>query len=36
MDTEQLVPFVEPGLCVAQLTAREDPAERRPAATGTR
>jgi hypothetical protein len=36
LGADKLVPFVEPGLCVAQLTAREDQAERRPAATGTR
>jgi len=36
LSADKLVPFVEPGLCVAQLTAREDQAERRPAATGTR
>jgi hypothetical protein len=37
LSADKLIPFVvEPGLCVAQLTAREDQAERRPAATGTR
>ncbi len=31
-----LDPFVEPGLCVARLTARHDPDVRRPAPAGTR
>jgi predicted ArsR family transcriptional regulator len=33
---DRLDPFVEPSLCVARLTAREDPGEREPAAVGTR
>jgi predicted ArsR family transcriptional regulator len=33
---DRLDPFVEPGLCVARLTARKDPGERQPAAGGTR
>jgi predicted ArsR family transcriptional regulator len=36
LSADKLSPFVEPSLCVAQLTAREDPAERQPAAAGTR
>lgn len=31
-----LDPFVEPSLCIARLTARDDPGKRQPAATGTR
>ena len=33
---DRLDPFVEPSLCVARLTARDDPGERQPAASGTR
>jgi predicted ArsR family transcriptional regulator len=33
---DRLDPFVEPSLCIARLTARDDPGERRPAAAGTR
>ena len=33
---DRLEPFVEPSLCVARLTARDDPGERQPAAAGTR
>ena len=33
---DRLDPFVEPSLCVARLTEREDPGERRAAAAGTR
>jgi predicted ArsR family transcriptional regulator len=33
---ERLDPFVEPSLCVARLTARDDPGERSPAAAGAR
>jgi predicted ArsR family transcriptional regulator len=36
LSADKLSPFVEPSLCVAQLTAREDPGERQPAAAGTR
>jgi predicted ArsR family transcriptional regulator len=36
LSADKLSPFVEPGLCVAQLAGHEDPAERQPAATGTR
>jgi predicted ArsR family transcriptional regulator len=32
----RLDPFVEPSLCIARLTARENPGERQPAAAGTR
>lgn len=31
---DRLDPFVEPSLCVARLTARDDPGERQPAAAG--
>ena len=33
---DRLDPFVEPTLCVARLTAHDDPGERQPAAAGTR
>ena len=33
---DRLDPFVEPSLCVARLTERENPGERQPAAAGTR
>jgi predicted ArsR family transcriptional regulator len=33
---DRLDPFVEPSLCVARLTGREDPGERQPDAPGTR
>ena len=36
VSADQLDPFVEPSLCIARLTAHEDPGERRPAAAGTR
>jgi hypothetical protein len=36
LSADKLSPFVEPGLCVAQLTGREDPAERQSAAAGSR
>jgi predicted ArsR family transcriptional regulator len=36
LTADQLSPFVEPGLCVARLSAPEDPGERQPAAAGTR
>jgi predicted ArsR family transcriptional regulator len=36
LSADKLSPFVEPGLCVAQLTTREDPAERQSAAAGSR
>jgi len=36
VSADQLDAFVEPSLCIARLTAREDPGERRPAAAGTR
>ena len=32
---DRLDPFVEPSLCVARLTERENPGEREPAAAGT-
>jgi predicted ArsR family transcriptional regulator len=32
----RLEPFAEPSLCIASLTAREDPGERQPDAAGTR
>jgi predicted ArsR family transcriptional regulator len=33
---DRLDPFVEPSLCVARLTERDDPGERQPGAAGTR
>ena len=36
LSADRLSPFVEPGLCVAELTGREDPAERQPATAGSR
>lgn len=33
---DRLDPFVEPSLCIASLTERDDPGEREPAAAGTR
>jgi predicted ArsR family transcriptional regulator len=33
---DRLDPFVEPTLCVARLTAHDDPGERQPAPAGTR
>lgn len=33
---DRLDPFVEPSLCIARLSARDDPGERQPAAAGTR
>ncbi len=34
VSADRLDPFVEPSLCIAQLTARDDPGERQPAAAG--
>ncbi len=36
LTADRLDPFVEPSLCVARLTEREDPGKREPAATGAR
>ena len=36
VSADRLDPFVEPSLCVASLTAGDDPGERQPAAAGTR